>query len=156
MITLCCAPDWMKGGEPGFTNWSRLEVGRVYIGLLESAWNRCVHKIRVMDWFCVTQGLLWLVFRMTEEVKDDIFGLLVSCFHFSGGSFSWALHWLCHSPGIWSYITRRRCPQGYPHAKTNKWQFVKIYPLCRYAPLAATSQHLCRSCADMYCMEVKL
>ncbi len=38
--------------------------------------------------FCVTQGLLWLVFGMTEEVKDDIFGLLVSCFHFSGGSFS--------------------------------------------------------------------
>jgi len=26
VITLCCAPDWMKGGEPGFTNWSRLEV----------------------------------------------------------------------------------------------------------------------------------
>jgi hypothetical protein len=26
VITLCCAPDWMKGGEPGQTNWDRLEV----------------------------------------------------------------------------------------------------------------------------------
>jgi hypothetical protein len=25
-ITLCCAPDWMKGGNPGETNWSRLGV----------------------------------------------------------------------------------------------------------------------------------
>ncbi|MFJ4684100.1 xylan 1,4-beta-xylosidase [Streptomyces sp. NPDC088789] len=23
VITLCCAPDWMKGGEPGTTDWSR-------------------------------------------------------------------------------------------------------------------------------------
>lgn len=26
VITLCCAPDWMKGGAPGSTNWGRLEV----------------------------------------------------------------------------------------------------------------------------------
>lgn len=26
VITLCCAPDWMKGGVPGQTDWSRLEV----------------------------------------------------------------------------------------------------------------------------------
>lgn len=26
VITLCCAPDWMKGGRPGETNWKRLEV----------------------------------------------------------------------------------------------------------------------------------
>jgi hypothetical protein len=26
VITLCCAPDWMKGGKPGETDWSRLEV----------------------------------------------------------------------------------------------------------------------------------
>jgi hypothetical protein len=25
MLTLCCAPDWMKGGEEGDTDWSRLE-----------------------------------------------------------------------------------------------------------------------------------
>ncbi|NGO09056.1 xylan 1,4-beta-xylosidase [Streptomyces sp. HC44] len=26
VITLCCAPDWMKGGTPGRTAWSRLET----------------------------------------------------------------------------------------------------------------------------------
>jgi hypothetical protein len=26
VITLCCAPDWMKGGRPGMTDWSRLKV----------------------------------------------------------------------------------------------------------------------------------
>jgi hypothetical protein len=26
VITLCCAPDWMKGGAPGQTDWSRLEL----------------------------------------------------------------------------------------------------------------------------------
>jgi hypothetical protein len=25
VITLCCAPDWMKGGEPGETDWTKLE-----------------------------------------------------------------------------------------------------------------------------------
>jgi hypothetical protein len=25
-ITLCCAPDWMKGGESGQTDWSQIEV----------------------------------------------------------------------------------------------------------------------------------
>jgi Glycosyl hydrolases family 39 len=25
VITLCCAPDWMKGGRPGQTDWRRLE-----------------------------------------------------------------------------------------------------------------------------------
>jgi hypothetical protein len=26
VITLCCAPDWMKGGQAGTTDWSRLET----------------------------------------------------------------------------------------------------------------------------------
>jgi hypothetical protein len=26
VIVLCCAPDWMKGGQPGETDWDRLEV----------------------------------------------------------------------------------------------------------------------------------
>ena len=26
VITLCCAPDWMKGGRPGQTDWQRLHV----------------------------------------------------------------------------------------------------------------------------------
>lgn len=26
VITLCCAPDWMKGGRPGQTDWTKLEV----------------------------------------------------------------------------------------------------------------------------------
>jgi hypothetical protein len=25
VLTLCCAPDWMKGGEPGETDWDELE-----------------------------------------------------------------------------------------------------------------------------------
>jgi hypothetical protein len=25
VIVLCCAPDWMKGGEAGQTDWDRLE-----------------------------------------------------------------------------------------------------------------------------------
>jgi hypothetical protein len=25
VLTLCCSPDWMKGGAPGETDWSRLE-----------------------------------------------------------------------------------------------------------------------------------
>lgn len=27
VLTLCCAPDWMKGGVPGTTDWSRLAQG---------------------------------------------------------------------------------------------------------------------------------
>jgi hypothetical protein len=26
VLVLCCAPDWMKGGEPGRTDWNRLEA----------------------------------------------------------------------------------------------------------------------------------
>lgn len=26
IISLCCAPDWMKGGSPGQTNWNNIEV----------------------------------------------------------------------------------------------------------------------------------
>jgi hypothetical protein len=26
VLTLCCAPDWMKGGAPGTTNWDNLET----------------------------------------------------------------------------------------------------------------------------------
>jgi len=26
VITLCCAPDWMKGGDPGRTDWDKLTV----------------------------------------------------------------------------------------------------------------------------------
>lgn len=26
VITLCCAPDWMKGGSPGTTDWSKINV----------------------------------------------------------------------------------------------------------------------------------
>jgi hypothetical protein len=29
VITLCAAPDWMKGGEPGKTDWSRIEAAPV-------------------------------------------------------------------------------------------------------------------------------
>jgi hypothetical protein len=26
VLTLCCSPDWMKGGRPGSTDWTKLEV----------------------------------------------------------------------------------------------------------------------------------
>ncbi len=26
VLTACCAPDWMKGGTPGTTDWSRIEI----------------------------------------------------------------------------------------------------------------------------------
>lgn len=26
VITLCCAPDWMKGGRPGTTDWNKIDV----------------------------------------------------------------------------------------------------------------------------------
>lgn len=29
VITLCAAPDWIKGGEPGKTDWSKIEVAPV-------------------------------------------------------------------------------------------------------------------------------
>lgn len=29
VITLCAAPDWMKGGQPGTTNWSEINVAPV-------------------------------------------------------------------------------------------------------------------------------
>ena len=35
VITLCCAPDWMKGGEPGETDWSNLE-GSSHLATLQS------------------------------------------------------------------------------------------------------------------------
>ena len=35
VITLCCAPDWMKGGEPGETDWDNLAVRESSVGEFE-------------------------------------------------------------------------------------------------------------------------
>ena len=41
VITLCCAPDWMKGGEPGETDWSNLEEStKVHTDMQENVWAR--------------------------------------------------------------------------------------------------------------------
>ena len=38
VVTLCCAPDWMKGGEPGETDWDMLAVSeQVSKGCVDSA-----------------------------------------------------------------------------------------------------------------------
>ena len=88
MITLCCAPDWMKGGEPGFTNWSTLEVGPVYIGHSESA-QVCAQE----NWIGSIEG----TWRWLPQNHRRYLWSSISCFHFSGGSTSGALPWLCQS-----------------------------------------------------------
>ncbi|MDN5916225.1 MAG: hypothetical protein L0I76_14165 [Pseudonocardia sp.] len=56
MMTLCCAPDWMKGGEPGDTDWSKLEKAPDpehygdYAELAAEAVKRYPQVDRVMVW----------------------------------------------------------------------------------------------------------
>jgi hypothetical protein len=56
MMTLCCAPDWMKGGQPGQTDWSRLEEAPTpdhygdYATLAAEAVKRYPQVDRVMVW----------------------------------------------------------------------------------------------------------
>ena len=45
VITLCCAPDWMKGGEPGETDWSNLE-GSSHLATLQSI----LAQFKFMHW----------------------------------------------------------------------------------------------------------
>jgi hypothetical protein len=56
VLTLCCAPDWMKGGEPGETDWSELESDplpehyRAYALLAAEAVKRYPQVERVLVW----------------------------------------------------------------------------------------------------------
>lgn len=56
MLTLCCAPDWMKGGQPGQTDWGRLEEAPTpdrfadYAKLSAEAVKRYPQVDRVLVW----------------------------------------------------------------------------------------------------------
>lgn len=56
MLTLCCAPDWMKGGEPGESDWDKLEEAPTkehfgdYAKLAAEAVTRYPQVERVQVW----------------------------------------------------------------------------------------------------------
>jgi hypothetical protein len=56
MLTLCCAPDWMKGGDAGDTDWSKLEDNPLpehfgdYANLAAEAVKRYPQVDRVLVW----------------------------------------------------------------------------------------------------------
>jgi hypothetical protein len=56
VLTLCCAPDWMKGGEEGDTDWSLLEDNPLpefyddYAALAAAAVERYPQVERVLVW----------------------------------------------------------------------------------------------------------
>lgn len=56
MLTLCCAPDWMKGGPPGVTAWDKLERQVLpeffddYAELAKEAVQRYPQVDRVLVW----------------------------------------------------------------------------------------------------------
>ena len=56
VLTLCCAPDWMKGGSPGETDWSRLEADPLpehfddFARLAATAVQRYPQVERVLVW----------------------------------------------------------------------------------------------------------
>ena len=56
MLTLCCAPDWMKGGDEGETDWSKLEDNPLpehfadYANLAAEAVKRYPQVDRVLVW----------------------------------------------------------------------------------------------------------
>jgi len=56
MLTLCCSPDWMKGGPPGVTSWERIEMAplpeyfRDYANLAREAVQRYPQVDRVLVW----------------------------------------------------------------------------------------------------------
>ncbi|MEV1290964.1 hypothetical protein [Pseudonocardia sp. NPDC049635] len=56
MLTLCCSPDWMKGGPPGVTSWERIEMAPLpeffgdYANLAREAVQRYPQVDRVLVW----------------------------------------------------------------------------------------------------------
>lgn len=56
VLTLCCAPDWMKGGDPGDTDWSKIERAPLpehfqdFANLAAAAVQRYPQVKRVLVW----------------------------------------------------------------------------------------------------------
>jgi hypothetical protein len=56
VLTLCCSSDWMKGGEPGQTDWSKIEVAPTpdhyddFAALAAAAVKRYPQIQRVLVW----------------------------------------------------------------------------------------------------------
>jgi len=56
VLTLCCSPDWMKGGAPGQTDWSQIEVAPTpdhyddFAALAAAAVKRYPQIQRVLVW----------------------------------------------------------------------------------------------------------
>ncbi|MEQ3549316.1 hypothetical protein WIS52_02430 [Pseudonocardia nematodicida] len=93
MLTLCCSPDWMKGGPPGVTSWDRLEMAplpehfRDYANLAAEAVQRYPQVDRVLVWnelkgFYHEDQNRWdyegytelynEVYRAVKEVRPDV------------------------------------------------------------------------------------
>lgn len=67
VITLCCAPDWMKGGRAGRTDWSKLEVAPRPEHYADFARLAATIARRYPD---VRQFLVWNEFKgMFDETK---------------------------------------------------------------------------------------
>jgi hypothetical protein len=93
MLTLCCAPDWMKGGEAGDTDWTKLEDNPLpehfgdFAKLAAEAVKRYPQVERVLVWnelkgFYNQAENRWdyegytefynQVYRAVKEVRPDI------------------------------------------------------------------------------------
>jgi hypothetical protein len=93
MLTLCCAPDWMKGGEEGKTDWSTLEDNPLpehyadFAELAAEAVQRYPQVERVLVWnelkgFYNQQENRWdyegytefynQVYRAVKDVRPDV------------------------------------------------------------------------------------
>ena len=92
-LTLCCAPDWMKGGAPGTTDWTRLEDDPLpehfadFAALAAAAVQRYPQVERVLVWnelkgFYRTDLNRWdqegytalynAVYRAVKAVRPDV------------------------------------------------------------------------------------
>jgi hypothetical protein len=93
VLTACCAPDWMKGGAPGETDWSRLEADPLpehygdYAKLVAAAVERYPQIERVLVWnelkgFYHDEDNRWdyegytdlynQVYRAVKDVRSDV------------------------------------------------------------------------------------
>jgi hypothetical protein len=93
MLTLCCAPDWMKGGEEGDTDWSLLEDNPLpehygdFAALAAEAVRRYPQVERVLVWnelkgFYNREANRWdyegytefynQVYRAVKDVRPDV------------------------------------------------------------------------------------